>query len=282
MQWLVDHAKNVNIKRSDVSSFANSTVIARTMTTDEGLTTVEAVEKFMMAGTGRDSPATFLAWEDALGNDANNAQFHRFNNNEAFSYSWSHLRGCTGFFIVSKRGVYVAHYWETIGFNQHKIPNPDDPTAEPTTRYKTQGIAFYNTITRGLRSGINRGGVAEQDSLRGHAQEIDDDSIHAFLMIPQTGNSDVGIGPEDPYRKYWEKMKKEVGMILPRLNNPDRWHEYKYAPAQDKEWVGAFDPLEHSARGRLLFKYDPDHHGKKKTFLMAETTRLEEGCMEWE
>ncbi|KAF6839508.1 hypothetical protein CMUS01_04266 [Colletotrichum musicola] len=207
--------------------------------------------------------STVILWNNARGDGVNNARFHRFTDDEAFSYSLRYLAGCTGIVIVSKEAVYLAHYWESISFNQDLETDPNNPDEPPKTRYKTQDNAFRYTVTRALRKGIRKNGVVEQDSLQAHAHEMDDDSLHGFLMIPQTGSSDVGIGPEDPYRKYWEMLKEEVGKILPRLDpiaNPDRWHEYRCAPAQTEENIGDFRPLKHTARGRLS----------------------EDGSMEWE
>lgn len=73
--------------------------------------------------------------------------------------------------------------------------------------------------------------MEEQAFLRANAAAIDDDFIHAFLMIPATGPSDgTGTGVDDPYRKYWDLLKKTVHEILPRLDPQDqtRWIEYRY------------------------------------------------------
>ncbi|KAF9880715.1 hypothetical protein CkaCkLH20_01757 [Colletotrichum karsti] len=267
-------AKDANSKRSDDSDITNSTIFPRTMTTDKDS---KSVEEFMIKETEK---ATLLWWRNADGYDVNNARFLKFKDDEAFSYSMRGLAGCTGMVIVSKKGVYLAHYWESISFSQNTIDEDSDQT-----RYTTQDRAFHYTIIHALRNGINRQGIVEQDSLKAHAGEIDDDSIQGYLMIPRTGYAVEGIGPQDPYRTYWEKLKKEVGTILPRLNpdtNPNRWHEYKYRPVEKEETTEDFDPLEKTARGRLLFKYDPDHHGRKKTFLMMETELQQDASTEWD
>ncbi|KAK0649719.1 hypothetical protein B0T16DRAFT_457105 [Cercophora newfieldiana] len=149
------------------------------------------------------------------------------------------LAGRTGLVIVSKKGVYFAHYWENIGFS-----------LDTHEQYQTQEAAFKFTILKGLSSGVAGnpppGLQREQDSLRGIASVIDDESLHAFLVIPS-----------------------------------NRWVEYRYNPAQDEEGKGLDSPLWHTARGRVLFKYDPDHQGKHKTLLAIEDTIQEKVSFEW-
>jgi hypothetical protein len=190
------------------------------------------------------------------------------------------LLQCTGLLIVSKKGIYIAHYWENISFNM-------DPVYRD--RYKTQKGAFQATVARGLRDGVvgdpRLGYRREQESLRSVAQLIDHESIHAFLMIPDTDPD----GTPDPYREYWDRIKSIVGEILQRLNNPNdanRWTEYSYHPQQDEEITVVngveIEPLLTTSRGRMLFQFDPNHNGLHKTFVGLEDTAPIHGRMEWD
>lgn len=51
--------------------------------------------------------------------DINTSLFaeYRFYNNEEMSLSVTNLVGCTMMVIVSRRGVYIGHYWENISFD---------------------------------------------------------------------------------------------------------------------------------------------------------------------
>lgn len=132
-----------------------------------------------------------------------------------------------------------------------------------------------------------RGQPKEQDSLNAAAHLIDDESIRAYLMIPRTGPAEPGeVAVDDPYRIYWTRLKEIVGDILPRLRDQSRWSEYRYHPRQKEEirYEGTpqeEDPLWLTARGKILFKYDPDHEGKKKTLLILETDMQMTGTWEW-
>ncbi|KAK8016934.1 hypothetical protein PG993_015123 [Apiospora rasikravindrae] len=204
--------------------------------------------------------------------DANSAEFKPLGD-EPFSYNIVGLTGCTAMVLLSKRGIYIAHYFENIAFNKDR-----------NSPYKSQQTAFLHTVQQGLR----RGRLNEQVSLASNAIAIDDDSLHGFLIIPKTGpgNDNTQI-VEDPYREWWEKIKTTVGSILPRLNDPGRWHEYKYAPQQEEQIVrdeqgeAIYEPIWATSSGRVLFKYDPDHNGRKKTLLYFEKERMEAANMEW-
>lgn len=123
--------------------------------------------------------------------------------------------------------------------------------------------------------------MKEQDSLSTVIAQIDNKNLHEFLMIPKTEPAANGVGLDDPYRAYWDKIKQIVASILPRLSDPSKWSEYRYKPVQDEEGVDADSSLWNTARGRMLFKFDPDHEGKRKTLLIFETDIQKEANMEW-
>jgi hypothetical protein len=224
-----------------------------------------------------------ILWNNVNGNNCNNAQFSLLAD-KAMSLNLRFLVGCTGMVIMSRKAVYIAHYWENIAFMQ------DDKTPVPWKNGRgqlSQQLAFDQTVVRGLRRGINPPGLKRplQDSLMLNADAIDDDTIVAYLMIPDTGHgaTDAEMVP-DPYRVWWEKIKREVGRILPRLDptlHPDKWHEYAYHPLQDEEKQQDPQILRKVARSRLLYKYDPNHDGKKKVMLITESTVQTDNSWEW-
>jgi hypothetical protein len=238
---------------ADVGAYGSvTTIVERDMTVPRPGQTLEDYVKEQTDNDDGDPTMRRLHWTNPdRGIDVNTAEFRPLED-ESFSYSLIGLVGvcfplslfsrsyaacmltqtskCTGMVILSKRDVYMAHYWENIAFNQDK--------ETPGTEYKTQDQAFTQTVKRVLEKGIARQNEAkEQDSLRANAAAIDDDSIHGVLMIPRTGNLYVGIGPDDPYRTYWNKLKDVVHGILPRLdpNDPIRWTEYRYNRQQNEE-----------------------------------------------
>lgn len=218
---------------------------------------------FMVRETG--SAGTQIIWQKKVKGeweDMATADFMEFKN-MAFSYGTGYLCGCTVLYIISRKGVYVAHYWENISFN------PDPVWLE---KYKDADRAFQQTVIKGLNDGIGKGANIEQVSLRLQVDKIADDDVKAYLMIPSAGNNDE----PDPYREKWEKIKETVNGLIPKLKEPDRWTEIKYDALNDD------DPqLQNSAKGRTLFKFDPDHNGKRKATMWVEDHREPSHDDEW-
>lgn len=90
-------------------------------------------------------------------------------------------------------------------------------------------------------------------------------------MIPRTTWGDV----DDGYRNRWDQIKSKVGEYLPRLApaldaqgqeiNP-KWKEYRYDAVDGlNEDVHRLTPT-----GKILIKYDPEDHGKKRLAIWIE------------
>lgn len=188
---------------------------------------------------------------------------------EAFSLGTAELCGCTTLIIISRRGVYMGHYWESISFNPDKVW---------LDHYGDKDKCFEKTVIDGLTSGVRSGGSQEQVSLKGQASKIEDQYIKAYLMIPTESNNDV----VDGYRDRWTQMKDTVNEFVPTINTPplppppgtvpppgpapkNRWTEVKYDALNNENPL-----LQTTARGRVLFKFDPNENGKKRAALWVE------------
>lgn len=91
-----------------------------------------------------------------------------------------------------------------------------------------------------------------------------DEDVRAYLVHPEMDCR----GRLDGYRSRWNKIKVEVGNIIPNLNpstHPDRWAEPVYIRLDRDDNL-----LTKTAAGHVLFKFDPDHNGKKKAALWVE------------
>lgn len=203
--------------------------------------------------------------------DMATSRFEKFKDDEAFSLGTGGLCGCTALVIVSRKAVYGAHYWESISF---------DPDEEWVNEYGSAEEVFRQTVIKGLEDGVVTNGVEEQASLRDHATEIDDDHIRAYLMIPAETWDDV----PDGYRDKWNLLKSTVGNLVPKLRDNARWKEIKYDALEMGDRL-----LEDTARGKILFKFDPNHKadpnqekGKKKAILWIEANLTPEHDEEWD
>lgn len=172
------------------------------------------------------------------GDDVNTAFFEPFR--EETSYATRNLKGCTAMAIISRKGIYVAHYWESISF----IFETDDDAGR-----KKQENTFRKTVLKGL----DRGVIGQQHSLRNAARELEDDYIHAYLIHPSTHAHEDESDKELGYRSDWDKIRAAVIQYLPKVGSLNRWIEIPYDV--EENW----DVLNSTPRGRLLFKFDPRH-----------------------
>ncbi|KAL0465086.1 hypothetical protein QR685DRAFT_148569 [Neurospora intermedia] len=212
--------------------------------------------------------ATQMVWEVPEGTDVNTALFTPFDGKEAVSVGTSHLCGCTSLVIISQRGVYSTHYWETISFD------PDDDFRLTVKGVKeTNEQVFVRTVLTPLQKGASRRTVISQEKLDprkiGNAEG---DNIRAFLVRPDGPANDQYV---EDYQQKWARIKSTVGGIVSLLDpNTEggraRWQEVIYEPT-DNQGV-----LDNQANGRILIKYDPDHEGKKKVILWVEKNKIYE------
>jgi hypothetical protein len=224
----------------------NATLVRRVME----LPAPGHMEEFMMFETDKDGDAVPVVWEleepdseadDGINYyDTNTALFENFL--QPRSLAAARLKGCTMLAIISRRGVYMGHYWETISF---------DPDAEDLAQSTAEEI-FEDTVIRGLRSGIPGPKRPSQMSLTRFAQQLGDEHVKAYLIRPnqnaqQNANGIVG------YSEQWQRMKDEIVRILPKVGEPGRWEDVIYNVQEDMEI------LKRTSQGRVLFKVDPQH-----------------------
>lgn len=89
-------------------------------------------------------------------------------------------------------------------------------------------------------------------------------SIFSYRGPTSIPDTDYNLNP-DGYRPRGNAMKNTVNRLAPTLATGDRWREVKYTPLRNR------DPqLESTALGRVRFKYDPDHNGRRKATLWFE------------
>ncbi|KAJ4364157.1 hypothetical protein N0V83_009612 [Neocucurbitaria cava] len=161
------------------------------------------------------------------------------------------LTGCTMLAIISRKGVYMSHWWESISFApdlEDYGPVPDDPVEIK----ELKDNIFTNTLLKGIHNGIKKKGDSIQASVRLGATDLNDEHIQAYLIRPSNDYTE-GSG----YREEWDKIKQAVVRYLPRLGESNRWREITYDPVPDDD--NRVEVLEHTVRGRVLFKYDPNH-----------------------
>jgi hypothetical protein len=111
------------------------------MTLPDG-TDAAGMDSFMLSEEDSDLFEA-IVWDKEVNGepeDMATSMFEQFGD-EAFSLGTGFLCGCTTLVIISRRGVYTGHYWESISFSP-------DPAWEAT--YDTPEKAFRRTVIRGL------------------------------------------------------------------------------------------------------------------------------------
>jgi hypothetical protein len=144
----------------------------------------------------------------------------------------------------------MSHYWESLSFS---------PSGADLQPFGTAERAFEKTVIDGLTIGVE----GQQMPLK--KSQIDDEFIRAYLMIP----TETWNGVDNGYSEMWESLKKTVGDLVPTLKNRALWTDIRY-PALDHKNPAQNLLLETTARGRILFKFDPDENKKKRATLWIE------------
>lgn len=253
-------ARNSYYTQAQASHYNNASLLAARIITEP---TPGNEDKFMVNEIAQ---ATQMVWQVPKGTDVNTALFTPFDGKEAISVGTSHLCGCTSMVIISQRGVYTTHYWETISFD-----TADDWRIRPS---ETDDQVFERTVITPLQKGASRRTIISQEKLdpRKIGNE-ESDNIRAFLVRPNAPADDTKMGD---YERRWDRIKRTVGSIVSLLNpyteaGKARWQEVIYNPLGNDD-----RNLDDKANGRVLIKYDPDHEGKKKVILWVEKNKIYE------
>lgn len=231
------------------------------------------IQDFMIDETGDAQGVVWTLSEKVDGQkheyDVNTSVLTKFSayQSRALSLSAVELRGCTMLAIVSRKAVYISHWWESISFNTDQA----DLDAEETT----QEQLFQETILKPLKDGYRTKGQTIQVSLRLNADALDDDHIRAYLIHPSTHSKEDTSDMQTGYREYWDRIKEAVLEYLPRLKEPNRWNDIPYDVVPDE----LEHELDSTARGRMLFKYDHNHvneNGRvmQRTLIWSETNEI--------
>jgi hypothetical protein len=178
--------------------------------------------------------------------DMDTSKVVQFKSVNAVSMGTDGLCGCTALVIVSKKGCYMAHFWESISFDSDDFWK---------TYYGGDEEAFQETVIKGIRDGVKISNKVEQQSLDRHKDLFAGDDTRAYLMVPKTTQLNDAELYKTHYEARWAKMKETVGEIVPVLKNDKNWRTYKYDPVRDEDRQEK--ELGQKARGTVLLKYDP-------------------------
>jgi hypothetical protein len=230
------------------------------------------MDAYIMKGTGPKGGAEAVVWGVGENGqeDVNTAIFDSFS--REFSFAASGLQGCTMLAVISRKGVYMSHWWENISFD----PDDEQLGEYEDGREESKEEIFQRLVIDGLVKGIKGDDKEElQASFKQFARGRADDYVKAYLIRPaksykngvdEDGGKNIGPPETHGYPEQWQKIKDTVVKFIPKIGEPGRWEEVLYDATDDEEI------LEKTPRGRVLFKFDPIH--VKKSGRTGKDTRL--------
>lgn len=246
-----DNPSHHNARRVDLAAMRtmnNMTLVRRVM----DLPTPGNMDDFIMRETSLDGDSIAIVWQlhefdkvkkERVPYDVNTSLYYDFS--QARSLSAIRLKGCTMMAVISRRGVFIGHWWENLSFSI------DDDLLEKWAP-KTPEQIFQINVLDGIKNGVTELGKPSQMSLTKFAQELGDEHVRAFLIRPNQ-NKDRNSNGKDGYPEQWQRMRDEVVRILPKINEDGRWQTVIYDVVPQARFLNT------SPRGRLLFKIDPEH-----------------------
>ncbi|RAL02334.1 uncharacterized protein BO80DRAFT_472326 [Aspergillus ibericus CBS 121593] len=152
------------------------------------------------------------------------------------------LKGCTTMYIISRKGVYVTHWWENISFDPDAIwREPENESDDELTPEDLFQLTVLDMLTDGGKYHAKLDGDL-----------IEDDYIRAYLIRPIKAYRQYDDPTEADYTEQWNQIRAKVGELVPTLQDQSRWTDITYEAVEDENELD--DPI--TVRGRNLFKYD--------------------------
>jgi hypothetical protein len=173
---------------------------------------------------------------------------------QAFEIGLKELIGCTTLIVVSPNGVYGSHHWEVPSFS----PRKEDGVI-------TEQVNFDDEVISYLKSNSADGLAAHAEDLAGGV---------AYILTP--GRKLNGAAN---YRSKIPAMVKAIQEAVPGLRSTPSVKTYIPLEGGSNEDGTDINPtdvqlLEGTARGRVLFQYDPNNDGERTMRLYFERAEI--------
>jgi hypothetical protein len=203
---------------------------------------------------------------------------------KAFKVGVSGLCGCTALAIISRDGIYAAHYYETPFFFmddsaiietfmqmdefndiEFVFPEPGDTKEEIEEKLDALNLAkgelrlrlIRDYVLGGLRNGITTddpfiNGI-EQESLTDHRASFQDSNYtRVYLLV----NNDPDV--QEDYQPVWDSIRDALFQIVPELAHPGVFSQIAYDTVDPYTREGN-KIHDRTAIGKMLIKFDPRH-----------------------
>ncbi|BCS29892.1 uncharacterized protein APUU_80195A [Aspergillus puulaauensis] len=192
---------------------------------------------------------------------------------ELFQWGTGGLCGCTMVTLVSRRAVWMAHFWETFSHADSDwvpgapIPAPDQFGTEHMVSYRQ----FQQRILRALRTAeppanpVTARGRNPKGYIAPEGPPIDpklfndpEDGTELHIMTPYVSTEEpIETTTELEYANRIEEVKAEIADILGIRPMEHVWPYRKLRWSYPDEYA----LVDKTCRGFALFQYDPDADG---------------------
>lgn len=176
------------------------------------------------------------------------------------------LVGCTVLTVVSRRGVFMAHFFESLAFSRPTKKQLEDEGEDPAAYPK---LDFTGQVTnlidqsRGATKGLG-------PSLDVSLFNQDGDNTQAFIMTPRKWGGSAG---QWQFTNRVGQIQAQVQALLTGIVTA--------VPVTDYVRLNMADPAQEAqlytnARGSAFFQYDPDNRGSQGWRLFYEQVLVSE------
>ena len=184
---------------------------------------------------------------------------HTFDQVNKYELGTGGLTGCSVLTIVSRRAVFMGHFFESLAFSR---PTRAQLIAEGQNPDTYPRLNFVGEVTNLIDQSLGTtAGVGP--SLDVSLFNLPTDNTQAFIMTPRAWNGNAGAW------QYTNKINSVIGQVqglLPNIANipvTDYVRLDMEDPAQEAE-------LYSNARGAAFFQYDPNNRGSQGWRLFYE------------
>ena len=169
------------------------------------------------------------------------------------------LTGCSVLTVVSRRGVFMGHFFESLAFSRPTQKQLEAEGQDPATYPKLNFVGEVTNLidqSKGTTAGVG-------PSLDVSLFNQDGDNTKAYIMTPRAWNGQAG-SPQ--YTNKINSIISQVQGLLPSIGD---------IPIYDYVRLNMEDPAEEAelytnARGAAFFQYDPSNRGKQAWRLFYE------------
>lgn len=210
-----------------------------------------------------------------IGTSTSTTVQHEFDDNK-YELGTGGLTGCSVLTIVSRRAVFMAHFFESLAFSRptkaQLIEAGEDPDTYPRLNFVGQVTNLIDQ-SRGATVGIGPSLDVSLFNNAGDGSDDPGDNTKAFIMTPRKWNGAEG---EAEFTNKINSIITQVKGLLPNLGDVPIYDYVRLNMADEAEEAELYT----NARGSAFFQYDPSNRGKKAWRLFYERELAGKGTAE--